>query len=126
MKRILVVDDESDVALAVKLALKKFGDYEVTCVNSGKRCLDLLENDWVPDLILLDIMMPDMNGWEVHKKLQRDLRWRDIPIVFLTAITDETSHITGSVIADGYVEKPFDPVDLKKVIDDVLQKSKIK
>jgi len=124
MKKILVVDDEPDVAFAIKRNLKKFDDYEVTCVNSGKRCLNLLENNWIPDLILLDIMMPDMNGWEVHKRLQENPKWRDIPIVFLTAITDKSSHITGSVIAEDYIEKPYDPMDLKRRIDNILNKKK--
>ena len=67
--------------------------------------------------------MPEMNGWEVARKLRENLEWRKIPIIFLTAIEDETSKITGSIIGKDYIEKPFEITDLKEKIDKTLKES---
>jgi len=71
-------------------------------------------------LILLDIMMPEMNGWEVQKKIKDNIKWRTIPIIFLTATTDNTSRKIGSIISEDYIGKPFEIPDLKKRIDKIL------
>lgn len=124
MKKILIVDDEPDVASTVEFNLKESdGKYEVTCVNSGKKCLELLEKNQIPDLILLDIMMPEMNGWEVFNKIKENQAWAKIPIIFLTARIDRTAENAGSFLGDDYIEKPYDPSDLKKRIDNVLRKN---
>lgn len=126
-KKILVVDDEPDVASTVEFNLKESDDeYEVTCVNSGKKCLELLEKNQIPDLILLDIMMPEMNGWEVFNKIKENQVWAKIPIIFLTARIDRTAENAGSFLGDDYIEKPYDPADLKKRIGNVLMRNKIK
>jgi CheY-like chemotaxis protein len=123
-KKIFVVDDEPDVAFTVELNLRKFdGEYEITCVNSGKKCLELLENKQMPDLIILDIMMPEMNGWEVYKKIKENQFWMKIPIIFLTARVDRTAENAGNFLGDDYIEKPYDPADLKKRVDNVLKKN---
>jgi len=125
-KKIVVVDDEPDVAFTVELTLREFGDeYDVTCVNSGKKCLELLEKNQIPDLILLDIMMPEMNGWEVFNTIKENQVWAKIPVIFLTARVDRTAENAGSFLGDDYIEKPYDPFDLKKRIDRVL-KNKMK
>ena len=122
IKKIMIVDDLPQITYTVKYGLEKLdSDYNVLRVESGKKCLELLENNQIPDLILLDIMMPDMNGWEVAKKLQEKLEWKKIPIIFLTATEDETSKITGSIIAEDYIGKPFEITELKKKIDTVLK-----
>jgi len=118
----MIVDDLPQITYTVKYGLEKLdSDYNVLRVESGKKCLELLENNQIPDLILLDIMMPEMNGWEVARKLREKLEWRKIPIIFLTAIEDETSKITGSIIAKDYIGKPFEITELKKKIDTVLK-----
>ena len=123
-KKIMVVDDDPDCLQSIKQALEyKDGDYKVTCVSSGTRCLKSLENNEIPDLILLDIMMPEMSGWETLKILQENLSWRDIPVVFLTSRTDKIAKNTGKFLAADYIEKPFDIDDLKKRIDEVLKSS---
>jgi len=120
----MIVDDLPGVAHTVKYGLEKLdSDFNVLRVESGKKCLELLENNQIPDLILLDIMMPEMNGWEVARKLRENLEWRKIPIIFLTAIEDETSKRTGSIIGKDYIEKPFEITDLKEKIDKALKGS---
>ncbi|EMR74607.1 response regulator with CheY-like receiver domain and winged-helix DNA-binding domain [Thermoplasmatales archaeon SCGC AB-540-F20] len=123
-KKIMAVDDDSDCLQSIRQALEHTdGEYKVTCVSSGVRCLELLENNEIPDLILLDIMMPEMSGWETLKILQENLSWRDIPVVFLTSRTDKIAKNTGNFLAADYIEKPFDIDDLKKRIDEVLKSS---
>jgi DNA-binding response OmpR family regulator len=67
-------------------------------------------------------MMPDMNGWEVFNKLKENSLWDNIPIIFLTARVDRTAERAGNFLGDDYIEKPYDPKDLKKRIEKVLNK----
>ncbi len=123
IKKIMIVDDLPEVTYTVKYGLEKLNpDYCVTRVESGEKCLELLNKNELPDLILLDIMMPDMNGWELAKMLKKNIQWRKIPIVFLTATEDETSKITGKLIGDDFVEKPFDVPTLMEKIEQILVK----
>jgi len=116
-KKIMVVDDDPDLLHSVKQILgEPESEYTVTCVSSGTQCIGLLKNNEIPDLILLDIMMPKMNGWETLKNIQENLSWRDIPVVFLTSRTDKIAKNTGKFLAADYIEKPFDIDDLKKRI----------
>ncbi len=124
MKKIMVVDDDPDDLQSIKQMLENMDDeYNVTCASSGVRCLKLLENNEIPDLILLDIMMPEMSGWETLKILQENSSWRDIPVVFITARTDDFAEEAGNFLAMDYIEKPFDIEDFKKRIDEVLEKN---
>ena len=124
MKKIMIVDDNPDCLLSVKEILEnKDGDYKVICVSSGIRCLKSLQNNEIPDLILLDIMMPKMSGWETLKNLQENPLWKNIPVVFLTARTDDIAENAGKFLATDYIEKPFDMDDLKRKIDNILKSS---
>lgn len=121
MKKIMIVDDNVDLTYVVKKSLEKMENgYEVTSANRGKECFELLNEGKVPDLILLDIMMPEMNGWDVFAKLKENAGWRKIPIVFLTAKTDFFSKGLGMIPAHDYIEKPFEIDELKKRIDKIL------
>jgi len=121
MKRIMIVDDEPDQIFTVKQILADFNDeYEIISAESGMQCLDLLENNGIPDIILLDIMMSDMSGWEVYDKLKENPAWEKIPIIFLTARTDRIAKSAGDFLGDDYIEKPFDQEELKKRIDKLL------
>ena len=123
IKKIMIVDDLPEVTYTVKYGLEKLNaDYSVTRVESGDKCLELLNKDELPDLILLDIMMPGMNGWELAKMIKKNIQWRKIPIVFLTATEDETSKITGKLIGDDFIEKPFDVPTLMEKIEQILLK----
>lgn len=123
MKKIMFVDDEPDQIASIRKVLKDAGtDYEIIPAESGEQCLELLKNNEIPDLILLDIMMPGMSGWLVFDKLKENPSWEDIPVVFLTARTDEISENAGGFLGDDYIEKPVDAEELKNRIDKVLKK----
>lgn len=121
VKTVMIVDDNPDVILSVKHGIEgNYTGYEVVSAESGQQCLEFLENNPIPDIILLDIMMPEMNGWLLQKKLQESIKWRNIPILFLTAIKDSTSKKIGDVSSNGVIEKPFEINDLKLKIDSIL------
>ena len=124
MKNILYVDDKKDQIFYLKTAFEDlYGkEYQIIPAESGKKCLEILEKKIIPDLILLDIMMPDMNGWEVFDKLKANPLWKKIPVVFLTARTDGFAEETGEFIADDYIKKPIDVKELKIRIENVLKK----
>lgn len=124
MKKIMLVDDEKDQIFSIKTGFEQEypNEYEIIGVESGKKCIELLEKNIEPDLILLDIMMPEMDGWEVFDKIKANQLWRKIPIIFLTARSDGLAKSAGSMIADDYIEKPIDLQELKIRIDNVLKK----
>ncbi len=104
-KTILVVDDEKDIVDLLKYNLEKEG-YAVLTASNGRKALEQAGKK--PDLILLDIMMPEMSGYEVVKELKRDKKTESIPVVFLTAKGSETDEIVGLEIgADDYITKPI-------------------
>ena len=129
MKKIMVVDDDVYHVQTVKQILEGADDpYEVICAGSGIDCLNLLrkielKNEEIPDLILLDIMMPKMSGWETFKKLKENSTWENIPVIFFSGRTDEFAEKAGSFLAVDYIKKPYDVEDLKKKIDKILEKS---
>jgi len=120
-KKIMIVDDEPYQILTIKKTLEDLSDkYEVIGANSGIQCLQLLKNNQIPDIILLDIMMPEMSGWETFNQLKENQLWKNIPIIFLTARTDKIAENAGSFLAEDYIEKPYNIKNLKKRIDKVL------
>ena len=105
---ILVVDDTPDNLMLMADLLKD--RYRVKAANSGETALRVLQNNPLPDLILLDIMMPGLSGHEVARQLQQDLRTRDIPIIFLTALVSMENEIQGLELgAVDYITKPISP-----------------
>lgn len=124
MKKILLVDDEQDQIFGIKTALENTyqGEFEIIAAENGEKCLDYLEEGQDPDLILLDIMMPEMSGWEVYDKIRDNPDWRHIPIVFLTARTDRIAENAGEFLGDDYIEKPIEIDQLRKRINTVLEK----
>jgi len=122
MKKIMVVDDDQDQISTLKYVLESpYNKYEVIGVNDGKQCLQLLKDKNIPDLILLDIMMPEMNGWEVYNKIKENSLWKHIPVIFLTARTDRIAKNAGGFLGDDYIEKPFNKEDLKKRIENIFK-----
>ena len=128
MKKIMLVDDEQDQIFSIKSGFEELyiKEYEIIPAESGKKCFELLEKNVKPDLILLDIMMPGMSGWEVFDKLQANPSWKNIPVIFLTARSDGLAANAGAMIADDYIEKPIDIEELKTRIDNVINKGKKK
>jgi two-component system response regulator VicR len=107
MKRVMVVDDDLDLIYVVKKTLEKNG-YEVIGASSGEECLEILEN-MVPDLILLDIMMPGMDGWDVLKEIRGNDRLKSIPVAMITARSFSRNTVKKRDIKSllDYVVKPF-------------------
>ena len=125
LKKIIVVDDKPDTTYSIKQILEKNSDeYEVITADSGKQCLELLQNNQIPDLILLDIVMPEMSGWDVYHRLKENPSWRNIPVIFITAIKDGiTRLVKKSLGEENYIEKPFDIDELMKKVEKVLRSS---
>lgn len=120
-KKIMVVDDSPDVIFTLKHGLEdERKNYEIIGAESGTKCLKLLEDNQLPDIILLDIMMPEMSGWETYDKLKENPLWMEIPIVFLTARTDRIAKSAGGFLGDDFIEKPFEIEEVKKRINKVL------
>lgn len=118
-KRVVVIDDEVDFANLLKIQLEK-KKFLVFVANSGAEGLELVKKE-IPDIVLLDIMMPKMSGWQVCSKIKSDSKTKDIPVLFLTARTDDISRSMGLKGADGYIEKPFDPIILIKKINELIK-----
>jgi DNA-binding response OmpR family regulator len=125
MKTILVVDDNPDVINSLKIGLEDTTrEYRILGAEDGQKCLEILNNNIMPDIILLDIMMPQMSGWEVFDRIKKDPLLSTIPIIFLTARTDRIAKNAGNFLGDDYIEKPFDIIDLKKRIEIVFRNKK--
>ena len=105
--KILIIEDDIDMLSFLGILLREAG-YEVLPASSATRGLKLAETD-KPDLVLLDIMMPDVDGWETCRRL-RELG--DMPIVFVTALRDAKNREKGLILGDDYIVKPFNPRDL--------------
>ena len=120
-KKVMIVDDNPDLLYIVKKGLNK-EEFEVARANGGKECFELLNKGNIPDIILLDIMMPEINGWDVFAKLKEKPEWREIPIIFLTAKTDDYSKGFGKLTADDYITKPFEIPVLKGRIEKILNR----
>ena len=119
-KKVMIVDDEEDIRLTVKQVLEISG-YEVIPAHDGTDCLHKLEQVQ-PDLVILDIMMPGISGWDVAAKIKQTPRWSRIPIVFLTAKGDEMSMGMGGLASEAYIVKPFDILTLKENVERILNK----
>ena len=121
-KKIFLVDDDEIHLTTAELFLKN--EYEIYKAKSGNEMFERLSsNEFVPDLILLDIIMPNMNGWEVFDKIRTTDALKNIPVVFLTSIVDEAEKKRAFKmgIAD-FVTKPFNMSDLKSRIKDAFIK----
>jgi len=121
VKNIIIVDDEKGVIDSIKAGLEMLdNDMKVTPFKSGKELFAFLNYSEKPDLILLDIMMPDMTGWQILERIRNNQDWKNIPIIFLTARKDYVAKHAGSFLAEDYIEKPFKIPELKEHIDKIL------
>lgn len=122
MKRILIADDEPNIVAAIEFLLKQRG-HEVHTALDGAAALAIAE-EVVPDLVLLDVMMPQTSGYEVCQKLRRRPEWRHIKIIMLSAKGRESEIVRGLTLgADLYVTKPFSTRDLMAKIESLLAAS---
>lgn len=121
-KKILIVDDEEDILELVKYNLEREG-YRTVCATTGEQALQVVDNDNL-HLVILDLMLPGINGLEVAKGIKRNPLKMHIPIIMLTAKGEETDIVTGLELgADDYVTKPFSPKILLARIRAVFRKN---
>jgi CheY-like chemotaxis protein len=114
-QRLLLVEDDADLREALREALETSG-YVVECATNGREALDYLETSAPPCVVLLDLMMPVMNGWEFRERQSRDDRISTIPIVILTA--DGRADLKAqSLGADDYLRKPIQFENLLRVVE---------
>jgi DNA-binding response OmpR family regulator len=119
MARVLVIDDEAPIRLLCRVNLEAEG-MEVSEAEDGAQGL-VLAREEQPDVILLDVMMPGLDGWEVLQRLLDDDRTREIPIVFLTARAELRDRARGLELGGvDYVTKPFNPVELAPLVKDLI------
>ena len=110
--RVLIVDDEPTNINMLGESLT--GDYIVTAANSGEEALRLVEGETKPDLILLDIQMPEMSGFEVCQKIKENKETEDIAVIFITSLDDQFNEEAGFDLgALDYIQKPFSPTNVK-------------
>ncbi|WP_213697597.1 response regulator transcription factor [Acetomicrobium sp.] len=121
-EKILLVEDEENIASLVSQYLSMQG-YEIIKAADGDRALEICYES-LPDLIILDLMLPIMDGWEVCRRLKKDPITKDIPIIILTARRDERDVIEGLELgADDYVKKPFSLAELHARIKTILRRA---
>ena len=119
-KKILIVDDEPQILLLLEARLKANG-YEVLSAEDGFAGLELAKKE-KPDLVILDLMLPKMDGFKICGLLKRDSRYSKIPVILFTAKAQETDIQMGTEVgADAYVTKPFEPRLLLGKIQELLK-----
>ncbi|MCJ2555888.1 MAG: response regulator [Candidatus Thermoplasmatota archaeon] len=119
-QKVMVVDDEKNVLDLVGMILEAEG-YEVSKANDGIECLDTID-EVNPDLVLLDVRMPGMNGWIVFEKLKENPRTKDIPVAMLTVMAHprDRERALNELGVDDYITKPFAPDDLVRRVKKLL------
>lgn len=121
--KVLIVDDEKNIVEAIKYNLEQAGFRTITA-HDGRRALELAQRE-LPDLITLDVMLPEQDGWEVCRLLRQDRRTQHIPVIMLTVKGEEADTVVGLELgADDYMTKPFSPKELVSRIKAILRRSK--
>jgi CheY-like chemotaxis protein len=118
---VLVVDDEPAMRALCRVNLQLEG-IDVLEAQDGREAIAVATAEH-PDLVLLDVMMPGVDGWEVAERLEADPATRDVPIVFVTALAGPDDRARGAAVgAVGYLTKPFDPLDLGAIVKRTLDR----
>ena len=118
-KNILIVDDELSILVPIKFLLEK-NDYHVDLAQSGRDALDKIAQS-KPDLILLDIMLPDLDGYEIFQMIRENPQWDDIKVIYLTAKNRDVDIAKGlNLGVDAYVTKPFSNAELLAQVRSLL------
>src|SRR4030042_627359 len=120
IKRVVYVEDELEMIDLVRLILGRKG-YEVIGADGGREGLDTIRKE-LPDLVLLDLMMPDMDGWDVYQQMKAEDSTQKIPVIVVTAKAQSIDKVLGLHIAkvDDYISKPFSPQELVDSVEKVL------
>lgn len=121
-KKLAYIEDEGEMIDLVRLILGRRG-FTVLGATGGREGLDLVRKE-LPDLVLLDLMMPDMDGWDVYHQIKSDELTRNIPVIVITAKAQNIDKILGLRIAkvEDYISKPFSPQELLERVEQVLAK----
>ena len=124
IKKILCIEDEPEMIDLIRLILSRRG-FEIIGANGGKEGLEIIHKEH-PDLVLLDLMMPEMDGWEVYQQMKSDEITNGIPVIVVTAKAQSIDKVLGLHIAkvDDYITKPFSPQELLTSVDNVLGRKK--
>ncbi len=118
-KTILIVDDTPENITALSAVLPEFG--KIKAATSGERALKICAADVKPDLVFLDILMPEMDGWEVFKRIKADPSTAKIPVIFVTALASDADRDRASSLgAAGFVTKPLDPAVIKSLVKSLI------
>ncbi|MCS6908747.1 MAG: response regulator [Anaerolineales bacterium] len=119
-KKIVYIEDEAEMIDLVRLILGRKG-YEVIGANGGREGIRLIQTEQ-PDLVLLDLMMPDIDGWDVYHQLRADERTKSLPVIVITARAQNIDRVLGIEIAkvDDYLAKPFTPQELLESVAKVF------
>lgn len=112
--RVMAVDDDPTIRRLLQVNLEMEG-YDVVLAEDGVDALEKLR-EFAPALVILDIMMPRMDGWTVCEQMQADESLRDIPVVFLSARAQDSDIARGQALGAAYMTKPFDPLDLLELV----------
>jgi CheY-like chemotaxis protein len=119
--KVLIVDDEPDIVLLLKVIIESVGCRIITA-DSGKSALALIRES-PPDLIISDVMMPDMDGYQLHQTLKSDPEWRLIPVIFLTARVQQQEKLQALTMGiDDYWTKPFDAAEIRVRVQSILRR----
>ena len=119
-KRILVVDDDHDVRTLIAMSLSRVGGHDVRAAASGSECMAELEQ-WVPDVVVLDVMMPGMDGPATLAAIRATPSVAEVPVVFLTAsVVEADMERLHSLPVSGVLGKPFDPMQLPTLLSELL------
>jgi DNA-binding response OmpR family regulator len=118
-QKILIVDDELSILIPLQFLMEKCG-YQAVLAQSGKEAIDKISES-KPDLILLDIMLPDLDGYEIYEIIRRNQAWESIKVIFLTAKNREVDIARGLTLgAEAYITKPFSNTRLVEKIKELL------
>lgn len=122
VRRVLCIEDEPEMIDLIRLILERKG-FEVSGAGGGEEGIQKIKRD-IPDLVLLDLMMPFVDGWEVYQQMKSDETTRNIPVIVITAKAQSIDKVLGLHIAkvDDYIAKPFRPKDLVASVERVFAK----
>ncbi len=121
LEHIVLVEDDADIQEIAKLALSSIGNFSVKICSSGSEALQLLQ-DFKPQLILLDVMMPNMDGPTVLEKIKKNPSLADLPVIFMTAkVQPEEIKSYLQMGACGVISKPFNPLSLSETIQKIWE-----
>ena len=119
VKRILIADDEPNIVVSLEFLMKQRG-YDIRVVSNGAEALEAI-GEFRPDLILLDVMMPRVSGYDVCQKVRENPEWHGIKIIMVTAIGEQVNELTSPLYgADAHIDKPFEFEKLERVINDLV------